>query len=299
IRRAEPIVQDPSLVCAGDRCAGRKAIQWRDALAPCARGLRVGVIDTGYDAAHPVFEGRRIHQRDFHPENRPAAPQWHGTAVLSILAGKPQSSTPGLIPDAEFFVADVFFTEADGGLATDTASLLSALKWMDESDVRIINMSFSGPRDPIVEEAIGEASGKGVVLVAAAGNEGPNASPAYPAAYKQVIAVTAVSKELRNYRYANRGDHIDVAAPGVDIWAAVPQAQAGYLSGTSFAAPFATAVMSILPDDRLGLPKDELLDSLTFIDLGESGRDPVYGRGLLLAPETCSTPRETVASAAH
>jgi subtilisin family serine protease len=142
-----------------------------------------------------------------------------------------------------------------------------------------------------------------VIFVAAAGNEGPTAEPSYPAAYPQVIAVTAVTKDLRNYRYANRGPHIEFSAPGVDIWTAAPGGGASFHSGTSFAAPHVTAVFAVEPPEALQQGKADLLDNLAVMDLGKEGRDPIYGRGLLLAPSECTPPEEVpetaVASAAE
>lgn len=309
--REEPVTLDKSLpatapgnapTCAANRCFARQVIGWKDTLAPCAKKLKIGVIDTDIDESHPAFEGRHIHRFDFAPDGRLPAPNWHGTAVLALLAGGPQSNTPGLVPDAEFFSANVFYSDERGEMAADTISLLRALDWMKTFDVKIINMSFAGPRDSLVGEAIERMSEEGVVFVAAAGNEGPTAEPAYPAAYPQVIAVTAVTKDLRNYRYANRGDHIDVSAPGVDIWTAAPGGGAGYNTGTSFAAPHVTAVLAVEPPETLKQGKTDLLDNLAVMDLGQEGRDPVYGRGLLLAPSECTLPEEapeTVASAAE
>jgi subtilisin family serine protease len=182
-------------------------------------------------------------------------------------------------------------------MATDTVSLLRALTWLEAQGVKLINMSFAGPEDELVKDQIAEISAKGIVLVAAAGNGGPVAAPAYPAAYPQVIAVTAVTKELRNYRYANRGEHIDVAAPGTGIWAAVPGGREGSHSGTSFAAPHVTGIIAVMPQENLTGNKDELLDSMPVIDLGTPGRDPVYGRGLLVAPSFCTPVSDTIASA--
>jgi len=233
--------------CGPDGCFAWQVIGWKETLAPCARGLKVGVIDTDIDEAHPAFEGRTIHRFDFSSDGHGAPPNWHGTAVLSLLAGNPLGGAPGLIPDAEFFAANVFFSDERGEMAADTLSLLKALDWMKSFGVKLVNMSFSGPRDELVAEDIEELSKRGIVFVAAAGNEGPTAAPSYPAAYPQVIAVTAVTKDLRNYRYANRGDHIDVAAPGVDIWTAIPGGRAGYHSGTSFAAPHVTAILAVEP----------------------------------------------------
>ncbi len=294
---AQPFGSAPQ--CAADRCFARQAIRWKESLAPCARGLRVGVIDTLIDVGHPAFAGREqhIHRDDFVSDGRSPAPDWHGTGVLALLAGSPMAGTPGLIPDAEFFAANVFFSDERGEMAADTISILKALDWMKSYDVKLINMSFSGPRDDLVGEAIERMSESGVLFVAAAGNEGPTADPSYPAAYPQVIAVTAVTKDLRNYRYANRGDHIDLAAPGVDIWTAVPGGREGYHTGTSFAAPHATAVLAVEPREILQQNKADLLDNLAFMDLGEQGRDQIYGRGLLLAPQSCTPPEDTIASA--
>jgi subtilisin family serine protease len=207
--------------------------------------------------------------------------------VLAILAGRPDSGTPGLIPEADFFVASIFFTGGDGGVHTDTASLLKALQWMDRSDVKLVNMSFSGPQDPLLERRIGRLRTEGMVFTAAAGNEGLAAGPSYPAAYPEVVAVTAVDKNMRIYPSANRGEYIDLAAPGVHIWTALPNSNAGYLSGTSFAAPFVTAMLAIQRPETLRLPTDDLLDQVQTVTLDAGGRSQAYGRGLLQAPGEC------------
>jgi hypothetical protein len=73
----------------------------------------------------------------------------------------------------------------------------------------------------------------------------------------------------------------------------VPGAREGYHSGTSFAAPFVTAVLAALPQNALQGSKDQFLDRLKIVDLGPPGRDPIYGRGLIQAPSTCNTPDNT------
>jgi subtilisin family serine protease len=289
----------PGQQCTHERCFAREAIGWKETLGVCARGLKIGIIDTVIDSGHPAFAGRKnIHTSDYVPVEKRTAPDWHGTGVLSLLAANPQAAgTPGLIPDAEFYAASVFFADDDGEMGADTVSILQALAWLKKAGVQIVNMSFAGPSDKLVADEIYRMAEAGVIFVAAAGNEGPTGAPSYPAAYPQVIAVTAVTKDLRNYRYANRGDHVDVAAPGVDIWAAVPSGREGYHSGTSFAAPFVTAVLAVEPRDALNQEKSALLDSLPVRDLGNEGRDPIYGRGLLLAPDSCTPPSSEVASA--
>ncbi len=273
--------------CGGDRCYAQEAIHWKDRFSSCARNVKIGVIDTGFDLRHPAFRNQKITQRAFLPAGKSPASTWHGTGVLALLAGWPDSGTPGLAPEATYQAASIFYADEGGDPVTDTVSFMKALDWMLESGVRLVNMSFSGPRDDLVQRKIEALSARGLVFTAAAGNDGPAAAPAYPAAYPQVIAVTAVTKNMKNYPYANRGAQIDVAAPGVDIWTAWPEAREGYRSGTSFASPFVTGILALYPPDVLRSPKASLLEQVNISDLGPPGRDPIYGRGLLQAPSAC------------
>jgi hypothetical protein len=282
--------------CVGDRCYSKTVIRWKDNFSRCARDVRVGIIDTDIDLGHPTFAGQRITQKSFFSEGRQSSANWHGTGVLAILAGRADSGTPGLIPDASFFAASIFFAGDDGEPVTDTVTLLKSLDWMRASGVKLVNMSFSGPKDDLVRERIKAMRALGFVFTAAAGNEGPAALPAYPAAYPDVIAVTAVTKDLHVYSSANRGSQIDLAAPGVGIWTAMPNAREGYRTGTSFAAPFATAVLALQRLDVPRLPKDELLSRVKTVSLGPVGRDPIYGRGLLQAPSDCPAPADAVSA---
>lgn len=273
--------------CGTDRCFGSSIINWKQPLQDCARTIKIGVIDTGYDAGHPTFRNRTIH-----PFRSPAAgheksPDWHGTGVLALLAGDAKSGTPGLVPLAKFYLADIFFADTDGAPASDTASLLAALDWLEKQHVRIINMSLTGPPDELLKTAIVKLSAKDIIFVAAVGNDGPAAPPSYPAAYEPVVAVTAVDKDLISYRYASRGEHVDVAAPGVDIWTALPGGQAGYHSGTSFAVPYVTAVLATVYKDLAQKTKAGFLKQANIVDLGAPGHDPIYGQGLLMAPLSC------------
>ena len=206
---------------------------------------------------------------------------------LALLAGDAKSGTPGLVPLAKFYLADIFFADSDGAPASDTASLLAALDWLDKQHVKIINMSLTGPPDELLRTAITELSKKDIIFVAAVGNDGPAAPPSYPAAYEPVVAVTAVDKDKISYRYASRGTHVSVAAPGVDIWTALPNGQAGYHSGTSFAVPYVTAVLATVYKDLPIKTKAGFLKQANIDDLGAPGPDPIYGQGLLMAPLSC------------
>jgi hypothetical protein len=273
--------------CNAARCYGPSIIGWEPRLASCARHIRVGVIDTAIEAGHPAFLGRNIHLESFLANGAAPTGDGHGTGVLALLAGNPNSGTPGLIPDAEFFAANVYHADENGQPAADTVSLLRALDWMRARNVHVINMSMSGPHDELLEKSIAAMSAKGMLFVAAAGNEGPTAPPSYPAAYAPVIAVTAVGRDLRSYGLANHGDYIDLAAPGVGIWTALSGQMEGFQTGTSFAAPHVTAILAAMQGDVRENSKEAFVRSLSFRDLGQAGRDRIYGRGLVLAPSTC------------
>ncbi len=292
VRTAAPMATS----CGTDRCFGASIIHWQPSLQACSRGVKIGVIDTGYDASHPTFTTKIIESRRSASSDREKSPDWHGTGVLALLAGDGNSGTPGLIPDAKFYVADIFYAGTDGLPSSDTASLLNALDWLEKRNVSVINMSLSGPPDDLLKAAIEGLSSKKIIFVAAAGNDGPTAPPSYPAAYSSVIAVTAVSRDMKSYRHASRGDHIDVAAPGVDIWTALPGGRGTYHSGTSFAVPYVTAVLATAYKGLAVKNKAEFLRRASVLDLGEPGRDPIYGRGLLLAPASCGPERSVVAA---
>ncbi|MFM9849373.1 MAG: S8 family serine peptidase [Hyphomicrobiaceae bacterium] len=289
----------PSGGCTADRCYGASAIGWQGELSTCARDLKIGVIDTGIDGSHPALshDPARINFGTIGPEKRVAGNDLHGTGVLTLLAGDPKGSTPGLVPRARFYVADIFFADEGGLPVSTTMHLLEALDLMDAQQVQIINLSLSGPKDDLVQAAIAKMSRSrtvggvthpGTIFIAAAGNGGPGAPPSYPAAYAEVLAVTAVGKDLRSYRRANQGDYIDIAAPGVDIWTALPNGRQGFQTGTSFAAPYVTAVVASiyrsLPRVRT---KTAVLQRLPVQDLGTPGPDRIYGRGLVNAPASC------------
>jgi len=280
--------------CGTDRCFGSNLVGWRPQLQACARKVRIGVIDTAFDASHPTFRQRQIEVRQKaamrNQASQPAAPNWHGTGVLAMLVGEPRSGTPGLIPEGRFLAADVFFADANGLPVSDTANLIEALNWLELRHADIINMSLTGPHDDLLKEKIERMSDKGVLFVAAVGNDGPAAAATYPSAYPQVLAVTAINKDLSSYRYANRGDHVDVSAPGVDIWTALPGGLGTYHSGTSFAVPYATAIVAALYPSLAVKTKVELIKHMNFVDLGPPGKDPIYGHGLVIAPYACAAP---------
>jgi hypothetical protein len=241
--------------CTTDRCFGAGLIKWRPELAACAQSLKIGVVDTGYDKSHAAFRHFAPVYEEFLPRGAKPVPQ-HGTAIMAILVGDPNGTTPGLIPSAEYYVANAFYADRGGQAMSDTVHILKALEWMLKHKVDVVNLSFSGPEDDLIHDAIKSLTSAGTIVVAAAGNEGPRAPPSYPAAYKEVIAVTAVDRNRAPYPLASRGSYIDVAAPGVGIWTAQPGGREGAQTGTSFAVPYVTAVIAANFPEGLGPTTD-------------------------------------------
>ena len=165
-----------SNTCTGDHCYAHTAIQWKDNFSSCTRNVKIGVIDTGFDLHHPALKNQKIAPRSFLPAGKSAAAAWHGTGVLALLAGRRDSGTPGLAPDASYHAASIFYADEGGDPVTDTVSFLKALDWMSDSGVRLVNMSFTGPQDALVQKKIETLSARGLVFAAAAGNEGPTAA---------------------------------------------------------------------------------------------------------------------------
>ena len=236
--------------CTAERCYGPTLINWAPDPGGCAVEIGVGVIDTGFDSQHPAFKDRKINWSTVLEGEHVSVQAWHGTGVLALLSGSPQSTTPGLIPNATFTATNTFYSDASGQPATDTTTLIKALKLMETYKVKVVNLSLAGPQDAVLHQQIKEMSQTGVLFVAAAGNGGPFALPGYPAAYPEVIAVTAVDRNLVGYRHATRGPHIDLAAPGVEIWTAMPDKREGPQTGTSFAVPYVTAAAAAVYPER-------------------------------------------------
>lgn len=239
---------------------------------------RMGLIDTGVDARHPAVAEARIVQRGFVGRTRAAA---HGTAVASLMVGR-SGAFAGAAPGAELYAADVYGDSAAGGSST---GLAQALAWMAENQVPVVNVSLVGPRNAVVEAAVRRASGRGMLIVAAVGNDGPSAPPLFPAAYADVVGVTAVNGRGRVLPEAGRGAQVDFAAPGADMAAAGPDESYVNVRGSSFAAPLVAGLLARRlqrPDrDAAGAAVSGLARAAA--DAGARGPDPVYGHGLVAA----------------
>lgn len=273
--------------CNGIDCPARQMIDWPVSTAACGSLPRIGMVDTGLNAQHKALAGAKIQLHRF-DDGRKASDLLHGTAVAALLVGEADSRSPGLIPEAELLAVDAFH-RAGQDQRTDAFSLIRALDYLADRQVRIVNLSLAGPANEALEAQVSKMDKTGILLIAAAGNTGPAAPPAHPAAYPQVIAVTAVDRRGTIYRRANRGPHIDLAAPGVDVWTAASIRGARTKTGTSYAAPFVSAAAALLLQSEPGLTNEQIRSRLLADarDLGPQGRDNIFGEGLVTAQTAC------------
>ena len=244
----------------------------------CRARTPVGMIDTGVDASVEELSGVRVVAANF-VEGPPAALR-HGTEVASVLGD------PRRVAGLTLFSAAV----VGGGPAGEEAGvdrILEALDWLAVNGVTLVNVSLSGPYNKLLDRGMGRAETLGMRIVAAAGNEGASAGARYPAALAPVLAVTAVDAERALYDRAVTGAHIDVAAPGVDV-AVHMGGRMHFVTGTSIAAPFATALIAVDPD-LASAPVSRIRGVLrqTSEDLGQPGPDALFGAGLLTARGSC------------
>jgi subtilisin family serine protease len=171
-----------------------------------------------------------------------------------------------------------------------TFGIIAGLDWAVQQGARVVNMSFAGPTDPALHDALAKARKKGLVLIAAAGNAGAKSPPLYPAADPNVIAVTATDANDRLFAQANRGSYVALAAPGVDILAAAPNGAMQLATGTSIAAAHVSGIAALLIERRPSLRPDEVRRILTSTakPIGVKPRDDEYGAGLADALEAVS-----------
>lgn len=229
----------------------------------------IGIIDGGA-AAHPSLGG--VEQRGF-VTGAPAASA-HGTAVASLAVGR--GPVRGGAPGAGLLIADVYGRDPKGGNAV---AIARALGFMVQRRVKVVAMSLVGPPNPLVAKAIGQTMARGIHVVAAVGNDGPAAPPAFPASYTGVIAVTGVDGRNRPLAEAGRSLHLDFAAPGADMAAAAASGGLTKVRGTSYAVPLVAGRLA-----RTSLPAIRAEAK----DLGPKGPDKMFGFGVVCGE--CRTP---------
>ena len=237
----------------------------------------VAVIDSAIDAGHPDLAGAVVEQ--FDAAGRRDRPHVHGTGMAGAIAAR--RKLMGVAPGARILAISAFSPDANESPQATTQHIIAGLEWAIKKGARIINMSFAGPYDPMLQLALKNARERGVVLIAAAGNLGSKSPPLYPAADPNVIAVTATDADDKHFSQANQGPHVAVSAPGVDVLEPAPNGGYQLTTGTSVAAAHVSGVAALLIERDPSLDPVAIHEILTVSakDLGSKGRDDHFGWG--------------------
>lgn len=238
--------------------------------------VTVAVIDSGIDVTHPELAG--VIAGTFDALNNGEAAHPHGTGIAGVIAS--HARLMGTAPSSRLLAIRAFGAQK-GGAESTSFIILKSLNYALAKNAQIINMSFAGPHDPAMERGLAAAAAKGIVLVAAAGNAGAKSPPLYPAADRNVIAVTATDQSDKLFAQSNRGSYVAIAAPGVDILSPAPDGKYQMSSGTSMSAAFISGVAALMIARNPGVSAAEVRGTLlsTARDLGPKGRDDQFGAG--------------------
>jgi subtilisin len=198
------------------------------------QGVRVAVLDTGIDGNHPDLKGQVVGCYNAFDKNASCMDDnHHGTHVAGTIAAKwDGQGVVGVAPKASLVAVKVL--DKDGG--ANLTSVIKGILWTANNNIQVANMSLGSPIGIIfMRLAINYATSKGVVFVAAAGNNGKKVE--YPGGYPNVIAVAASDEKDKIASFSSRGDKVEFIAPGVDVKSSVPGGGFEWLDGTSMATP--------------------------------------------------------------
>lgn len=238
----------------------------------------VAVIDDGIDMSHPDLKNRIVRPFDTVKENNQIAVGVHGTHVAGIIGSSIDNGIggAGIAPNTKIMPINVF----DGDFAY-TSEIIQGIYYAIEQGAAIINLSLGGyAYSNAFNEAIQDAHQKGIVIVAAAGNE-KKETPYYPATYPNVISVASTTPSDSTSEFSNFGKTIDIAAPGSSVYSTLPKGAYGFMDGTSMAAPMISGVAALLKSSEPALSNREIENRLftTADDLGVAGKDSMFGHG--------------------
>lgn len=240
--------------------------------SPSGKPIIVAVIDTGVNAGNPALAGKVIEGYNFYNNTSDANGSanglgWHGTAVSGeVISGSGGGANIQIMP--------LQVNDGESRYLSSSA-ILKAIYYAADNGASIINMSFGGASySPLMQQAIDYATGKGVIMVAAAGNNGSSNS-FYPAAYNNVIAVGATNAKGQLAGFSNYGSYIDLIAPG---WGTKGLAYNGgeqTINGTSFASPFIAGLAALLKSYFPSLSPHEVEAELKALAQNKDGLNPL------------------------
>ena len=264
---------------------GMKAIQAQEAWAVTtgSRDVKVAVVDTGIDYNHPDLAGRVEKGFDFINNDEDAMDdQMHGTHCAgTVAAGIGNGGVVGVAPNVSLLAVKVLSASGSG----DYAGVANGITYAADHGAQIISMSLGGGSTAqVLEDAVAYAQSKGVLVVAAMGNNNSE-RPSYPAACAGVMAVGSTTVAEKRSSFSNFGKHISVGAPGTDILSTLMGGGYKSISGTSMATPhvagLAALVKSAFPEANAAELRSRIEKASD--DLGAAGFDKEFGHGRINA----------------
>lgn len=244
-------------------------------------GVKVAVIDTGIDYTHPDLSNNYIGGYDYvNEDNDPIDDNGHGTHVSGTIAAEDNNiGVVGVAPEAKIIAVKAFNSSGTGFIS----DIVPAIYDSADNGAQVISMSWKIDSNyQSVRDSIIYAYNKGAILIAAAGNN-YGSYIRYPAAYPEVIAVTATDNRDKIADFSNIGTDAELSAPGVTIYSTLPGGSYGYKSGTSMSTPHVSGVAALVLSSDFSLTNNDVRTIMqnTAIDLGSPGRDIYFGFGLV------------------
>lgn len=208
------------------------------------RGVRVAVLDTGIDATHPDLRDGIAGTKDFTGGGSGAADvQGHGTHCAGVIGARANGfGVVGVAPECSILAGKVLGDDGSGS----TRGIADGIDWAVAQKADVISLSLGGPADAAdIRGAVGRAVAAGVIVVAAAGNDGPGGAVGYPGGLADAVCVGAVDQAKRVAGFSSRGPALYVGAPGVNVLSTYPGSRLATMSGTSMATPHVAGLAAL------------------------------------------------------
>ncbi len=263
----------------GEKSFGANADEWigvPEERNDWGRGVKVAILDSGIDLSHSNLDGVSIEEIDMLGGG--SSSRGHGTAIASIISGN-DSGIMGIAPSASLLSIRVLDGKGQGDSFTVAKGIVEAAN----RGAQVINLSLGGTGESIVlKNAVDYARAQGSLVVAAVGNEGVSGI-SYPAKFDHVIGVTSVDANGRQSSFANYGEGVDIAAPGVGVFTAWEDEALVSFSGTSSATAFISGALASEISRNPNLSSDQVVDLLyKYSNESEKpGFDEFTGNGIL------------------
>jgi len=243
--------------------------------------IKIAVIDGGVQVNHFDLKGQITNPFNVITRKKTLLPNDHGTHIAGVIAAVHNNEgISGIAPFSKIIPVNVFKEEE-----ADIFDVAEGIYYAMDAGADIINLSLTTEvYTNILDEAVQAAAARGVVVIAAAGNEHTE-KPRYPAALKNVLGISAIDKHDKLASFSNFGKYIDFTAPGKDIYSSISGGTFNTMSGTSMASPMVSGVTALILAKNPFLTSSEVISILkkSSTDLGPSGRDPQYGNGKINA----------------